>query len=102
MLDRDGQHRGVVTKPLANVVPPRANSRRVAGMTPSVPIRWSSVRMTRMFGRADAARVVEGSTDPDFCQVGDGGEPVAVDEHATRASVARQRPTPRARALIQA
>src|SRR5207253_2138631 len=51
MPAREGQHRGVVVNPFVNVVPPLANRRRVAGMTPRVPMRWSSVRMTRMLGR---------------------------------------------------
>ena len=47
---RDGQQSGVVTKAGRNARPRSKKARFVADMAPSVPERWSSVTMTRMFG----------------------------------------------------
>src|SRR5919106_6493072 len=52
---RPGQHRVVVAKPLEKRVPPCSNQYRVLGITSSVPsARWSSVTMSKMFGRRSA------------------------------------------------
>src|SRR5436190_594346 len=52
MVAREGQHSGVVTNPFRKVVPPAPKMRRVFGITPRVPARWSSVRTIRTLGRA--------------------------------------------------
>src|SRR5918996_878333 len=52
---RPGQHSVVVAKPLEKRVPPCSNQYRVLGITSSVPsARWSSVTMSKMFGRRSA------------------------------------------------
>src|SRR5437016_4616871 len=52
MVAREGQHSGVVTNPFRYVVPPAPKMRRVFGITPRVPARWSSVRTIRTLGGA--------------------------------------------------
>jgi hypothetical protein len=52
---RDGQHSELETKLLANVVPRWPRRARVFGSARISSSLWSSVMMTRMFGRAATA-----------------------------------------------
>src|SRR5712691_5243477 len=60
MIDeRIGAQMGMVAKAFENRVPPSSSHFRVFGMMNMESARWSSVRMTRTFGRCPDGAVVE-------------------------------------------
>ncbi len=56
MAARDGQHSEFDTKARVNVMPRLPSSRRTFGIASIESARWSSVRISTMFGRNVDAR----------------------------------------------
>src|SRR3954452_12373266 len=84
IVDRDGQHSGVVATPLGNSAPPSTNASRVFGITPSVSERWSSVRtISTLGGRSGLGDPVD-AADAGKLGLDEGAGGLTVPVHAAR------------------